>query len=592
MPYDDDRGHLFAMFRKATSWGNLNIDKMKDYKNAWSVLCRLCPRSFFEQQKITNQSILIFLQQIFKSMDAKDRLILGTAFGTFLSEWPDSEPNFSDNTEKIPVHEGVVARRDTLRQRWTLLHTKMGIQITPAPSNNTLRGALEDQSIYNFVDAILGSVSLNEDVEKSYIGKALVFGAAVIDIGFHLHEDTPPAPETSTQAREIVVAPGGKGLTQAVAMSRMGFDVALVAAVGDQIFDPSMILKLLRDEGISTDMIDIITDQMTPVTGVLTFRQGNSSAIGDKRESVIRVTPEFVDECFNTIDINALDFVLITYEIPCETVSHILRRIAKDGNKNTTVIVTPAPPVRDPANLRELQRIDYLIASIWESQEFLGSSYNEKNDIPSLVEGLLSYGIRAVCIPTDGQIYLNAYDRPEINAPACFVPRHRDNTGERDACCAALAYQLKKNGVITEKEMPFITAAMAISTLSTGVSSSIPDGVPTSSERYSGITYEIPGGAKIEIADGHIAVKEPNIFTDRVVSPKVSAMINVVSLVPLLKKGVLGDKPKVTHYYWGTLETVVRDPDGWVVVLISPYGDAEFSEISELASVHSIKAHE
>lgn len=122
--------------------------------------------------------------------------------------------------------------------------------------------------------------------------------------------------------------------------------------------------------------------------------------------------------------------------------------------------------------------------------------------------------------------------------------------------------------------------------------SSIPSGVPTAPERYSGITYEIPGGAKIEIADGHIAVKEPNIFTDRVVSPKVSAMINVVSLVPLLKKGVLGDKPKVTHYYWGTLEVVVRDPDGWVVVLISPYGDAEFSEISELATVYSVKAHE
>jgi len=118
--------------------------------------------------------------------------------------------------------------------------------------------------------------------------------------------------------------------------------------------------------------------------------------------------------------------------------------------------------------------------------------------------------------------------------------------------------------------------------------SSIPPGVPTAPEKYSGITYEIPGGAKIEIADGHIAVNEPKTFSDRIESPKVSAMINVASLVPLLKKGILGDNPKVTHYYWGTLEAVVRDPDGWVVVLITPYSDAELAEVSKLAKVHSL----
>ena len=119
----------------------------------------------------------------------------------------------------------------------------------------------------------------------------------------------------------------------------------------------------------------------------------------------------------------------------------------------------------------------------------------------------------------------------------------------------------------------------------------IPSGVPTSPERYSGVTYEISGGAKIEIADGHIAVKDHEVFENRIESPKVSAMLNVASLVPLLKKGVLGDKPKVTHYYWGTLETVARDPDGWVTVLISPYGDDEFTAVSELASIQRVEAN-
>lgn len=119
----------------------------------------------------------------------------------------------------------------------------------------------------------------------------------------------------------------------------------------------------------------------------------------------------------------------------------------------------------------------------------------------------------------------------------------------------------------------------------------IPLGVPTAQERYSGVTYEIPGGFKIEIADGHIAVKDSNVFITDIVSPKVSAMLNVTSLVPLLKKDFLVNKPKVTHYYWGTFETVVRDPDGWVIVLISPYGDDEFEAVSKLATIRSVEAN-
>jgi catechol 2,3-dioxygenase-like lactoylglutathione lyase family enzyme len=120
----------------------------------------------------------------------------------------------------------------------------------------------------------------------------------------------------------------------------------------------------------------------------------------------------------------------------------------------------------------------------------------------------------------------------------------------------------------------------------------IPSNVQTAPERYSGVTYEISGGAKIEIADGHIAVEDPEIFTSQIKSPKVSAMINVASLVPLLKKDYLGDKPKVTHYYWGTLEAVVRDPDGWVVVLISPFSEDELAEVSKLATVRSVEVRD
>lgn len=114
--------------------------------------------------------------------------------------------------------------------------------------------------------------------------------------------------------------------------------------------------------------------------------------------------------------------------------------------------------------------------------------------------------------------------------------------------------------------------------------------VPTAPERYRGVTYEIPGGAKIEIAEGHIAVRDKTVFQDRVVSPKVSAMIQVSSLVPLLEKKSFGAHSALTKYYWGTVELVVRDPDGWVTVLIAPFSEAELDAVSALAKVLVVDA--
>src|SRR5438105_943105 len=62
----------------------------------------------------------------------------------------------------------------------------------------------------------------------------------------------------------------------------------------------------------------------------------------------------------------------------------------------------------------------------------------------------------------------------------------------------------------------------------------IPEGVPTAPERYRGVTYEPIENCPFEIADGHIAVADRGVFTSLIESPKVSAMIRVASLMPLL----------------------------------------------------------
>lgn len=116
----------------------------------------------------------------------------------------------------------------------------------------------------------------------------------------------------------------------------------------------------------------------------------------------------------------------------------------------------------------------------------------------------------------------------------------------------------------------------------------IPDGVATAPERYHGVTYEPIPNCPFEIADGHIAVTDPAVFATDVTTPKVSAMIRVDSLLPLFDAGVRPRFP-VRHYYWGTLELAMRDPDGWVLVFIAPYSEGELSKLNEMAEVEEVR---
>lgn len=116
-----------------------------------------------------------------------------------------------------------------------------------------------------------------------------------------------------------------------------------------------------------------------------------------------------------------------------------------------------------------------------------------------------------------------------------------------------------------------------------------PKTVAKAPDVYRGVTYNITPETRLEIADGHIAVKDPAVFESQISSPKVSAMINVSSLVPLLRDSSRRPQSSVKHYYWDTLEMVMRDPDGWVVVLIAPYSEAEAEEISRYVSVEKVE---
>lgn len=95
-------------------------------------------------------------------------------------------------------------------------------------------------------------------------------------------------------------------------------------------------------------------------------------------------------------------------------------------------------------------------------------------------------------------------------------------------------------------------------------------------ENYNGIVFE-HGGCKLEIADGHIAVK-PDVFKHKIKDSKISLMVYVDSVYKIMqrcKKHNIELAVEPRHYYWGTIEIVVKDPDGTVLVFICEYSKKE-----------------
>lgn len=100
-------------------------------------------------------------------------------------------------------------------------------------------------------------------------------------------------------------------------------------------------------------------------------------------------------------------------------------------------------------------------------------------------------------------------------------------------------------------------------------------------ETYRGITF-CHGGTKLEIADGHRAVRA-NVFAEKITSSKISLMINVDNLQEIIARTKKANIPLAVwprHYYWGTLEAVVKDPDGVVLVFIAPYSETEAKKLN------------
>ncbi len=228
------------------------------------------------------------------------------------------------------------------------------------------------------------------------------------------------------------MGPGGKGTNQAIAASRLGANVHLVACVGDDTF-ADMALKVYKCEGITTEHIYRIPNVNTGVGMVTLLPSGDNSIVGHSGANMC-MRPEHVDGVEDLIAQS--DIVLTQFEVPLETVARAMELGRKHGKMT---IWNPAPAKNVPGDL--LGNVDLITPNETEVRILAGLPPDDPTPTRKLARRLLDMGVKRVVVTCGHRgamiVMANTYD--EVPAPQVDS---LDSTGAGDAFNAALAVGL------------------------------------------------------------------------------------------------------------------------------------------------------
>lgn len=287
----------------------------------------------------------------------------------------------------------------------------------------------------------------------------LVIGSANADLVITT-EKMPVLGQTVT-GQDFSVNAGGKGLNQAVAISKLGGNVSFLGLVGD---DPNgkMLMDTFSEYGVQFAG-KALEDCSTGVAIITVAGADNciilSAGANDK------VTQEFVEENAHLID--SADFVVLQLEIPINTIERICTLAKKSKAK---VVLNPAPYKVLPGEI--YQMVDYLIPNEHEAFDLTGIKLDSRENCIEAVKKLQAMGVSNVIITLGEQGCVYNYEGEIIFYPAQKTTAV-DTTSAGDSFIGALTVKLSE-GLSLPEAISFATKVSAITVSRKGAAKSIP----------------------------------------------------------------------------------------------------------------------
>ena len=200
----------------------------------------------------------------------------------------------------------------------------------------------------------------------------VVVGAYVVDC--FVRTPRLPAWGHEYEARSIRTSPGGKALNQAVALARLGAQVAAVGAVGDDGLGRDVVAALAR-ERIDVSWVESRDDAATTICLCFVSDEGDSAIVWHIDKDVA-VSPESVHAAASAFD--RADAVLVTFEPPVPAIRETINMASRC---HARVFVQPAPVLADPAAAASLpwDKVDVVVPNEIEAHALLNIGEGGRN---------------------------------------------------------------------------------------------------------------------------------------------------------------------------------------------------------------------
>ncbi|MFJ4153417.1 ribokinase [Pseudomonas sp. NPDC089752] len=292
--------------------------------------------------------------------------------------------------------------------------------------------------------------------------KVVVVGSLNMDLVARA-ERLPRAGETLA-GESFFTVPGGKGANQAVAVARLGADVAMVGNVGDDAYGQQL-RKALEVEGIDCQAVNECPGVSSGVA-LITVDAASQNCIVIIPGGNGRLTPACVQR-FDAL-LQAAELIICQLEVPAETVAWTLARGRELGKQ---VILNPAPAT-GPLPAEWFAHIDYLIPNESEAEALTGVPVNDLDSARRAGERLLQMGAGKVIVTLGAQGALFVIPSGSQHFPAPQV-KALDTTAAGDTFVGGFAAALVR-GLGEGEAITFGQRAAAVSVTRAGAQPSIP----------------------------------------------------------------------------------------------------------------------
>ncbi len=249
-----------------------------------------------------------------------------------------------------------------------------------------------------------------------------------------------PRPGETLLARYHRVDHGGKGSNQAIAAARLGAQVRLRTALGDDAFGAGA-RRLWEQEGVEASVVTV--PGLPTMTGAILVDQDGENRIVVASGALSGFRPEHVA----TEDVADAEVLLVQLEIPLETALRALELGVAHGVR-TILNPAPAPQASRTEVAALLDLADVLTPNVSEARALLGGGAGL--DASDLARALSADGQRSVVLTAGARgVYAVQRGRAE-HVPAVEVAEVVDSTGAGDAFSAALGVALAKGADLVE----------------------------------------------------------------------------------------------------------------------------------------------